>query len=472
MLKVLSSKDELVEFAKLCAKFENFVKFVLKAEPSSQQLDLIKAVDNGDKFIAIKSGHGCGKTSALSWIAIWWALTKYDAKIPITAPSSPQLLLTFMPELRKWINVLPKILRDEIIIKTDEINFKNNNFIALRTARKETPEALQGFHAENLLFLVDEASGVVDEIFEIVMGAMTGAKNTMIMVGNPTRTSGFFYEAFHKNKNIWKLFTFNSELSSNVSREQIQRARLQYGIDSNAYKVRVLGEFPSASDDALFSIDSLESAISRAIVENKDDSVIWGLDPAEMGDDSSVLCKRKGFKVYPFIQFRNLDAEPLANAIMSEYNKAHIKPSAIYVDVVGIGAGVWSVLYSKGLPVIRADVRAKTYKENLYNKRIEMYMRLKEYMNMLSLPDDKELFGELSGLRYEIEERTGKTKLEAKKAFKNRVGRSPDKADSLALSFYDDIDTTSEFDDYDDDNPRIRKANENRSADYGDWGAW
>lgn len=469
---MLSSKDELVEFAKLCAKFENFVKFVLKAEPSSQQLDLIKAVDNGDKFIAVKSGHGSGKTSALSWMAIWWALTKYDAKIPITAPSSPQLLLTFMPELRKWINVLPKILRDEIIIKTDEINFKNNNFIALRTARKETPEALQGFHAENLLFLVDEASGVVDEIFEIVMGAMTGAKNTMIMVGNPTRTSGFFYEAFHKNKDIWRLFTFNSELSSNVSKEQIQRARLQYGIDSNAYKVRVLGEFPSASDDALFSIDSLESAVGRAIVENKDDSVIWGLDPAEMGDDSSVLCRRKGFKVYPFMQFRNLDAEPLANAIMSEYNKSHIKPSAIYVDIVGVGAGVWSNLYSKGLPVIRADVRTKTFKDGLFNKRAEIYMRLKEYMNMLSLPDDKELFGELSGLRYEIEERTGKTKLEAKKIFKNRVGRSPDKADSLALSFYDEIDTIDESDNIDYDNPRIRKARESVDSDYGDWGAW
>ncbi len=460
----MSNNDEMVAFAKLCSKLENFVKYVLKAEPSAQQLDLIRAVDNGERFISVKSGHGCGKTSALSWIAIWWALTKYDAKIPITAPSSPQLLLTFMPELRKWINVLPKILRDEIIVKTDEINFKNNNFIALRTARKETPEALQGFHAEHLLFLVDEASGVVDEIFEIVMGALTGAKNTMIMVGNPTRTSGFFYEAFHKNKNIWGLFTFNSELSSNVSKEQIERARIQYGVDSNAYKVRILGEFPSASDDALFSVEALENAVDRKITQNDSDNVVWGLDPAEMGDDSSVLCKRKGFYVYPFIKFQNLDAEPLANAIMSEYKKSHIKPSAIYVDIIGVGAGVWSILYSKGLPVIRADARSKTYKENLYNKRIEMYMRLKEYMNMVHLPNDNDLFGELSAMRYEVQEQTGKTKLEAKKAFKNRVGRSPDKADSLALTFYDEIEAVDDINDnVDYDNPRIAKAYRDRA---------
>ena len=304
---------------------------------------------------------------------------------------------------------------------------------------------------------------MVDDIFEIVMGALTGSENRLVMVGNPTRTSGFFYEAFHKNKELWANYTLNAELSSNVSKEQIQRARIQYGVDSNAYKVRILGEFPSASDDALFSVEALENAVDRKITQNDSDNVVWGLDPAEMGDDSSVLCKRKGFYVYPFIKFQNLDAEPLANAIIDEYKKAHIKPSAIYVDIIGVGAGVWSILYSKGLPVIRADARSKTYKENLYNKRIEMYMRLKEYMNMVHLPNDNDLFGELSAMRYEVQEQTGKTKLEAKKAFKNRVGRSPDKADSLALTFYDEIEAVEDIESIDYDNPRIAKAYRDRA---------
>lgn len=282
---VQSSKPELEKFARIASKLETFVRFVLRAEPSTQQLAFIRAVDAGDRFIAIKSGHGVGKSTSLAWVAIWWALIKEDAKIPITAPSTPQLLLTLMPEIRKWIAKLPKILRDEITPKSDEINFSNGNFIALRTARKETPEALQGFHAKHLLFLVDEASGVDETIFEIIFGALSGASNAMIMVGNPTRTSGFFYEAFKQE--LWHSFTFNAEQSANVAKEQIERARALYGRDSNAYRVRILGEFPLQGSDNLFDLSALELAVGREI--DRSGAVIWGLDPAEYGDDSSVL---------------------------------------------------------------------------------------------------------------------------------------------------------------------------------------
>ena len=433
---VQSSKPELEKFARIASKLETFVRFVLRAEPSTQQLAFIRAVDAGDRFIAIKSGHGVGKSTSLAWVAIWWALIKEDAKIPITAPSTPQLLLTLMPEIRKWIAKLPKILRDEITPKSDEINFSNGNFIALRTARKETPEALQGFHAKHLLFLVDEASGVDETIFEIIFGALSGASNAMIMVGNPTRTSGFFYEAFKQA--LWHSFTFNAEQSANVAKEQIERARALYGRDSNAYRVRVLGEFPLQGSDNLFDLSALELAVGREI--DRSGAVIWGLDPAEYGDDSSVLCKRKGFFIEPFCEFKKLDSAPLADAICAEYKKAAQKPNAIFIDVIGIGAGVWSILNAKGLPVYRADVREKSFKEGFYNKRYEIYARLKENIALLCLPRDEKLIGELGDIRYEIDENTGKIRLESKKKIRARLARSPDRADALALSFFDEMD--------------------------------
>lgn len=82
--KVPSS--ELSVFYKICEKLEDFVKYVLKAIPTKQQLEVIKAVDEGNKFIAVKSGHGVGKSVLLSWISIWICITKTDAKVPITAP--------------------------------------------------------------------------------------------------------------------------------------------------------------------------------------------------------------------------------------------------------------------------------------------------------------------------------------------------------------------------------------------------
>lgn len=451
----INTNDEIKTLAEICSTLENFVRFVLNAKPTNQQLKIIRAVDKGEKRIAVKSGHGTGKSTTLSWLAIWWGLFRADAKIPVTAPSSPQLMATLMPEMRKWIDKLPQIFKDEITIKSDEIDFKNGNFIVLRTARKENPEALQGFHATNLLFLIDEASGVANEVFEVIHGALTGAENCLVMVGNPTRTSGYFYEAFNKEKEIWDLYTLNAEKSENVSKEQIQTARIKYGIDSDIYKVRVLGEFPSASSDALFGVELLDESVDRPDV-TKNGSEIWGLDVAEFGDDSSVLCKRKGYFVRPFISFKNLDAEPLANAIMAEYKNAHIKPVAIYVDIIGVGAGVWSILLTKKLPVYRADVRGKTYDEGLFNKRIEIYKRLKDLLPIISLPNDDTLLGDLGALRYEINEK-GLIKLESKKETKKRLGRSPDKADALAITFFDELDFYDEMQsDY--DNPRIRKT--------------
>lgn len=437
--KVPSS--ELNVFCEIFEKLEYFVKHVLKAIPTKQQLEVIKAIDEGYKFIAVKSGHGTGKSTLLSWISIWVCITKTDAKVPITAPSAPQLSFTLVPEINKWLNTLVKNckdFKDSFYVKTDEVKFENNNFIALRTSRKETPEALQGFHAENLVYLVDEASGVPPEVFEVIDGALTGEKNRLIMVGNPTRTSGYFYDAFHRNKDIWKTFTLNAELSENVTKERIDRARAQYGITSDAYKVRILGEFPSSSSDALFGIELLEDAVNREVSKELG-SEVWGLDVAEFGDDYSVLCKRRGFYVRGFTKFSNLDAETLANRIAYEYKNALIKPKAIYVDVVGVGAGVWSIMVRLNLPVFRADVRGKTYEKKVFNKRAEIYLRLKEKLPVMKIPDDDELIGELGALKYEITD-NGITKLENKRNTKKSLGRSPDKADSLAITFFDKFD--------------------------------
>lgn len=437
------SNQEMQEFFKICEKLETFVRYVLKAKPTKQQLEVIKAVDNNKRYIAVKSGHGVGKSTLLSWIAIWICISKQDAKVPVTAPSAPQLSLTLFPEVKKWLAKLPSIFNDSYDVKMDEIRFENNNFIALRTARKEAPEALQGFHAENLVYLVDEASGVTNEIFEVISGALTGNKNMLIMVGNPTRTSGFFYDSFHKNKKLWATFTLNAEESENVSKQTIERARQQYGVDSDAYRVRILGEFPRASSDALFSIEILDEAIERENVLDNQGSEIWGLDVAEFGDDYSVLCKRNGFYIRGFEKYSNLDAKPLADEIAREYQQSKIKPLAIYIDVIGVGAGVWSILSNYGLPAYRGDVRAKSYKEGMFNKRIEIYQRLKERMSLIRLPDDDELYGELGALKYEFAENSGDMKLESKKDTKKTLGRSPDKSDSLALTFYDEFDITN-----------------------------
>lgn len=378
-----------------------------------------------------------GKSALLSWISLWVCLTKQDAKVPITAPSSPQLLYTLMPEIKKWGLKLPSFFKESIDFKADNIDFTNGNFIVLRTARKESPEALQGFHAENLWFLVDEASGVAENIFEVIEGALTGEHNRLIEVGNPTRTSGHFFNNFHKNKDLFKTFVLNAEKSENVDKGVVELRVKQYGRDSDVYRVRVLGEFPKASSDALFSVEELLEAVDREGVQKAGEH-IWALDVARFGDDSSVLFKRVGYKVAPALVRRNLDTMLLADFISYEFNESEIKPKAIFVDTIGLGAGVYDVLASRGLPVFEANVSRKSIDNTMSNKRIEMYKRLQEKLPYISLPDDDELIGELSSLSYMIKE-NGILALEPKDKTKQKLGRSPDKADALALTFYDDF---------------------------------
>lgn len=410
--------------------------------------------------------HNTGKSAFLSWLALWTGITKYDAKVPITAPSAPQLKQVMLSEIRKWSDKLPKVLKNSLAIKIDSVDFNNGNFIALRTARKETPEALQGFHATNLVFAVDEASGVDETLFEVIDGALTGEHNILVMIGNPTRTSGRFYDAFHRHKHLYSTHTFNAELSPNVTKKSIEKKRQQYGYDSDIYRVRVLGEFPRASSDTLFPVELLEEALKREEYD-KSGAEVWGLDIARFGDDASVLAKRKGYYLRPLIQKRNLDTKEVADWISGEYAKSYTKPIAIFVDTIGIGVGVFDTLLHRGLPVYDGNVGRKTAEFGLLNKRIEMYKRLAEKMQYMRFAkEDDELLGDLSSIKYEIDDK-GIMRLEPKAKTKERLGRSPDKADAVALTWYDELFLDDELNQNEEqEDLRMQIAREAREENY------
>jgi hypothetical protein len=106
-----------------------------------------------------------------------------------------------------------------------------------RTASKENPEALQGFHAEHLLFLIDEASGIPDVVFEVGMGALSTLGAKVLMAGNPTRTSGFFYDTHHSLRNRWQTMHVSC-LDVPRAQGHIQDIKAKYGDNSNAWRVR------------------------------------------------------------------------------------------------------------------------------------------------------------------------------------------------------------------------------------------
>src|SRR5262249_12342067 len=146
-------------------------------------------------------------------------------------------------------------------------------FAVRRTASKDNPEALQGFHAEHLLFLIDEASGIPDIVFEVGMGALSTPGAKVVMAGN--RTSGCFYATHNSLRGRWHTMHVNC-LEVPRAQGHIEDIKAKYGEDSNAYRVRVLGEFPTSDDETVIPLELALGAIGRD-VSSLDYYPIWGV---------------------------------------------------------------------------------------------------------------------------------------------------------------------------------------------------
>jgi phage terminase large subunit len=192
----MAESNPLIDFVDKYSKDpKNFVIEILGGNPTPYQAEFLDAVARGERKISIRSGHGTGKSTAASWAMLWYVMFKYPCKVVVTAPTTGQLFDALFAELKKWINEIPKPLQPLLNVKSDRVELTaapSEAFISARTSRAETPEALAGVHSENVLLVVDEASGVPEPVFEAAAGSMSGHSATTLLLGNPTRSSGTF----------------------------------------------------------------------------------------------------------------------------------------------------------------------------------------------------------------------------------------------------------------------------------------
>jgi phage terminase large subunit len=420
-----------------------FVKEALGVVPEPWQARTMNQINKNDR-IAVKSGHGVGKSALLAWIILWWLLTRFPSKVACTAPTSHQLDDVLWGEIAKWYRMLPDGLRVLLTVTSDKV-FLNaapqESYAVARTARKEKPEAFQGFHSSNMLFIVDEASGVDPIIFEVGEGAMSTAGAKTLLTGNPTRTSGYFYDVFNKMKKWWVTSTVSCSESSQATDVYVQQMADKWGTESNVYAVRVLGEFPKDDDDAVIPRALLHSAVDRDIIIHPSEPVIWGLDVARFGSDKTALCIRKGRSMpNPIETWQGKDTMQVAGIIKGKYDKVlrfdTERPVAIMVDSIGIGAGVVDRLREMGLPVRGVNVAESASVDTLYARlRDELWFRAKDYFEGkdVTMCADDDLIEELASVKFAYTS-LGKLKAESKDEMKKRGLPSPDLADAFCLT--------------------------------------
>lgn len=266
-----------------------FVEDIIGATPDEEQAKILRSLA-ANTMTTVRSGHGVGKSTVEAWSVIWFMTTRPFPKIPCTAPTQHQLFDILWAEVSKWLRH-SKALSKELVWTKEKVymrGYPEEWFAVARTASK--PDALQGFHAEHVLYIIDEASGVDDTIFEPVLGALSTPGARLLMCGNPTQLSGFFYDSHHKNRASYSTFHIDGRKSSRVSQDFINTIIRMYGEDSDVFRVRVAGDFPLQEDDIFIPLPLVERSIMTEYMPSKGPPTIHiGCDVARFGDKISCL---------------------------------------------------------------------------------------------------------------------------------------------------------------------------------------
>ena len=413
------------------------------ALPEKWQTEASKLLATNDR-VAVRSGHGVGKTAWLARRIIWWGCTRFPWKVGVTAPSSSQMYDALWSELAKWHSKMPPGMKEMFEWSSEYFRSSEHpaqSFAVAKTARRETPDALAGLHSENMLYIIDEAPGVDDIIFETARGAMstTGAKT--IMTGNPTRLGGYFYDAFHKNRSHWSTMKVSCYESSRTNYKEIEQWKAEYGEESNFFLVRALGEFPTAEDGVIIPLYLVEAAVKRDVAQVDSDE-IWGLDVSGAGADLCALAKRRGNILIEQIKtWRSDDTMVSVGKVKREYDDAKVKPQLICVDSNGIGAGVADRLAELGVPVQCINVSESHSSNDRYLKmRDEMWERARDwfYKRDCKIPDDPDLISEITRIKWKLTS-NGKQnvmkKYDMKLAPPRGLGKSPDRSEAFCFTF-------------------------------------
>lgn len=435
-----------------------FAREILAFDDDPWQEEFLRQFGKGTRQISVRACHGPGKTAVAAVTIIYSLLFRFPQKSVATAPTRGQLEGALFAEVAKWVSQLPTALQDLLDVKSTKIVLKAaplRSFFEVRTARAESPEALQGVHEAGgwVHIYVDEASGVPEPIFESAGGSMSGEECQTILLSNPTRTSGFFFKTHHQLKHAWYTIHVSHADSKRVSDTFVDQMRAAYGEDSNVFRVRALGEFPRSDLDTLIAFELIDQARNRDIKDAPGALRVWGLDVARYGGDSTVLIKRTSNVVQPDIRVWNgLSLMEIAGRVKREYDDAppSLKPNEILVDVISYGAGVVDRLLEQGVPVrgVNVSETASVDTDRFRNLRAELFWEMKEWFTRKSCvlpqcdgscPDAQKcvhqrLADELALIRYKFTS-SGKLLIESKDEIKKRGFKSPDMADALMLTF-------------------------------------
>jgi hypothetical protein len=385
---------------------------------------------------------------------VWnFLATRPHPKIAATSITEDNLNDNLWPELAKWQARSP-FLKDQFTWTKTRIVCNaapETWFATARTWPKSADpsrqaDTLAGLHAEDVLFVLDESGGIPQAVMTTAEAVLaSGIEAKVVQAGNPTQLDGPLYRACVADRHLWAVVEITGDpddpnRSPRIKREWAQQQIDTYGRDNPWVMVNVLGQFPPSSLNALLGPEDVQAAMARSLPE---DAYVWaqkrlGVDVARYGDDRTVIFPRQGRRAFLPQVMRHGKGSAVSTDIATSILAMRQETGATLTLVDATGgwaAGASDVLKASGdSQVVNVQFHGTAGNPKYRNRRAEMWFSLAEWVKGGGwLPNLPELVGELTTPTYTFV--GGKLQIEPKEQVKERLGRSPDLADALALTF-------------------------------------
>lgn len=412
--------------------------------------------------ISVRSCHKAGKSKIAAALSLWFYDAFEGGRVILTAPTYRQVDEVLWREVLEMHRTAKHpISGTRNISPATGIRDGQNQIVGLST---DEPEKFSGWSGANVLYIVDEASGIDEAIFEAIEGNRAGGA-WFAMFSNPTQLTGEFY-ASHTTKAsfYWTAHVRAEEVAAYqeergfelpgmAGRKWIEERAAEWGEDSPQYAIRVDGNFPTRGLNNVIPLAFVDAAYDRS-PDLTARRLKIGVDVARFGDDDSVIQPVRGFAALQRVVIHGQDTMAIADAcvnMVAALRRDRDDKPVINVDEIGVGAGVLDRLHrlakkhdfiAIGINVAEASDNPDKFK----NLRSQLWFSTLKWLDEggALIHKDPKLTEELTGAMYTIDER-GRFVVELKKKMKERIGRSPDRADALNLAVYGKFPTEREM---------------------------
>jgi phage terminase large subunit len=465
-----------------------FIQDILHSKPWDRQVEIAEAVRDHAQ-VTVRSCHAAGKDWLAARLALWWVYARQGLVI-LTGPTAAQIEEILMRG-EVWSAFHAARLPGELHVRA--LRPVDGGLAGILARTGAGVSSMTGFHRARVLYVITEAQDPdIEHAWDAGFACTTGEDDRLLTVGNPTEVGGKF-EAAHRRGSGWHAVKITAADSPNVqagktvipgllTRQGVSRFEREYGAESSYCLSRVHAEFPTEAEDALVQREWLDRShdLWKRYTLLNGGPLVLGCDPARLGPDASALCVRQGAHVREFVQWRNHDTMQTADRVMVEVRRLFGdvgQVDSVWVDQIGLGGGVLDRL-GELLPRITHEAipqpialagQARPYRyapsamgfdagkrpgheskkrktkntvaDRFVNNRALAYWHVRKLLEdgKLALPPIAELDEELLATRVRFNP-DGRTQIEAKDDIRKRLGRSPDLADALVISFAPDLD--------------------------------